>query len=297
MIEIPFTKMHGLGNCFILMDDRENEVSGSINPNELAKSICNRDFGIGADGLILVCRPEDVRDIPDTPNIRATHASPLRMRIFNEDGSEPEMCGNGVRCFARYVVNEGIVPKDILSSRTRHASPLRIETLAGVISTRLLDDGQVEVDMGEPTLNNDDVKANGEGPITVNENGFVFTFVSMGNPHAVTFVDDFDFNWRKIGAAVEQASSFPSKTNVEFVRIRGRKEVDVKVWERGCGETMACGTGACAVTVAGALLDLFPREPIAVHLPGGTLEVFWNAENHVMMTGPTVRVCKGVYWF
>ncbi len=288
MFEIPFTKMHGLGNCFIMIDDRESEVSSNIDPADLARSICNRNFGIGADGLILVCRPEDVR---------ATLASPLlRMRIFNEDGSEPEMCGNGIRCFARFVVDEGIVPKNVPTDRAKHASLLQIETLAGIISTRLLDDGQVAVDMGEPTLDNKDVVSSGEAPITVNENGFVFTFVSMGNPHAVAFVDDFDFDWRKIGAAVEQASSFPNKVNVEFVKIRGQKEAEVKVWERGCGETMACGTGACAVTVAGTLLDVFPREPIAIHLPGGLLEVHWNAEGHVMMTGPTARVCKGVYW-
>jgi diaminopimelate epimerase len=289
-MEIPFTKMHGLGNCFILMDDRDDRV-GAIHesPLRLAKAVCDRNFGIGADGLILVCNS----------SVWAHGRAPIRMRIFNKDGSEPEMCGNGIRCFARYLVDEGIIDGGAVSNdRAKHASPLlQIETMAGIMQTRLLDDGHVEVDIGEPLLNTDDVISDGDSPIIIDEHGYKFTFVSMGNPHAVAFVDEINFDWTSIGAKVECSRYFPNRTNVEFVQILSPKEAAVKVWERGCGETMACGTGACAVTVAGALHGLFPREPIAIHLPGGTLKIHWAETYHVMMTGPAVTVCKGVYMF
>ncbi|MCP4600146.1 MAG: diaminopimelate epimerase [Proteobacteria bacterium] len=273
MNELPFTKMHGLGNCFILMDDRQGNISDKADPHDLAIGVCDRNFGIGADGLILVNNSSE---------------ADFKMRIFNEDGSEPEMCGNGIRCFVRYLVDEGI----------SHKRDLEVETLAGLISTTLDNKNNVRVDMGEPVLSNDDVIADsGNTPITVLESKHEFTFVSMGNPHAIAFVDSLNFDWRAVGVSVEKALSFPNKTNVEFVKVLGPREAEVKVWERGCGETAACGTGACAVTVAGALLGHLSREPVVVHLPGGPLEIHWNEASRVMMTGPTAKVCKGVYWF
>ncbi len=270
MNEYPFVKMHGLGNCFVLMDNR-NDAVGMIALSTLAKSVCDRNYGIGADGLILVNR---------------SSTADLCMRIFNEDGSEAEMCGNGIRCFQRYVVDEEFTDK-------RH---LKIETMAGIIHTRLIEDNRVEVDMGEPILNNDDISVEGTPPIAMDAHGHRFTFVSMGNPHAIAFVDNYDFDWRSIGQKVEKADAFPNKTNVEFIKIEGPNAAEMKVWERGCGETLACGTGACASVVAGALNGLLPREPITVTLPGGPLLVHWNDNNRIMMTGPAVNICKGVYW-
>ena len=277
MFPYAFAKMHGLGNCFILMDDRDQQVSGPCALPALAKAVSDRNFGIGADGLILVCQP----------TVGAQHAAPLRMRIFNEDGSEAEMCGNGIRCFARFVVDEAITDK------TR----LEVETLAGVIRTRIAGEKDVEVDMGEPALKTKDVLGDGKPMITIDEQGRRFHFVSMGNPHAIAFVDDFDFDWQEIGRKVEHSTSFPNRTNVEFVKVTGPAEAEVKVWERGCGVTMACGTGACAVAVAGAIQKRLPRGPVTIRLPGGPLRIHWNEENRVLMTGPAVRVCKGVYWF
>jgi diaminopimelate epimerase len=263
--------MHGLGNCFIFMDDRKEQVSQHSDLTSFSRAICNREMGIGADGLILV-HNSDKAD--------------LRMQIHNEDGSEPEMCGNGIRCFARYVINEKITDN-------HH---LEIETLAGTIHTHLGKGNSVQVDMGSPSLNTKDIAIDGEGPIVVSEHGFDFSFVSMGNPHAIAFVDNFDFDWRTIGEKVECSSAFPNKTNVEFVKITGPNEAQMNVWERGCGETMACGTGACATVVAANILGHLPREPVTVSLPGGPLEIHWNEKNRLMMTGPTVIVCRGDYF-
>jgi diaminopimelate epimerase len=271
MNAIRFSKMHGLGNSFVLVDDRRGEVSAGANLGSLAREACDPRFGIGADGLILV---------------GASDTADLAMRIVNEDGSEAEMCGNGIRCLARFAVARGITLRPQLA----------VETLAGVIRTRLLEDGLVEVDMGEPRLRTADVAASGEEPITVDEQGFCFWFVSMGNPHAVAFVDGFDFDWKARGAAVEKSAAFPNGTNVEFVRVIGPREALVKVWERGCGETMACGTGACAVAVAGALSGRLERAPVNVRLPGGDLIIHFTPANRVLMTGPAVLVCEGD-WF
>ena len=203
------------------------------------------------------------------------------------------MCGNGIRCFARFVADEGI----------SSTAELEVETLAGIVRTRLLDHGLVEVDMGEPRLSSEDVSvpendaSSADGSIQVEERGRLFTFVSMGNPHAVAFVDKFDFDWRSEGASVEMSASFPNRTNVHFARLSGPDEVEVKVWERGCGETMACGTGACAVAVAGAVEGLLPRTPVTIHLPGGSLAIHWNDSGRVVMTGSATYICKGVYWF
>ena len=259
MAEIEFRKMHGLGNCFVVIDGVRDRLAAGIDFEDLARRVCDRNTGIGADGLIVV-RPAEVAD--------------LRMSIFNEDGSEAEMCGNGVRCAARYAVDEGLTD----------AADLRIDTRAGLVRTRLVGGDRVEVDMGVPALS----------PPVV-EGGRSFTIVSMGNPHAVAFVDDLAFDWRAEGALIERAPSFPERTNVEFVKIRGPREAEVKVWERGCGETLACGTGACAVAVAGAALGKLDRAPVAIRLPGGTLDVHWTDGGAVLMTGPAVTICRGVY--
>jgi diaminopimelate epimerase len=248
-------------------------VSGRVDCRALARAACDRDYGIGADGLILV---------------QTALGADYRMQIINEDGSEAEMCGNGIRCLARYLVDEGITPP----------RELAIDTLAGIIRTRVLDDGRVEVDMGEPALRSDDVLAEpGDGLVRVRAADREFAFVSLGNPHAVTFVEGFDFDWEGAGAAVERHAAFPNRTNVHFVDVKGRREASIKVWERGCGVTLACGTGACAVAVAGALEGRLDRAPITVHLPGGELEIHWNDANRVMMTGPATLVCKGTYFY
>lgn len=270
MTKLPFVKMHGLGNCFILMDDRRDELASSYQLPDLARAVCNRNFGIGADGLILV---------------KESQTADFRMQIFNEDGSEPEMCGNGIRCFALFLKEENISLK----------SSLLIETLAGIIKTELKNLNRVEVDMGQPILINQDIIAQGQTPLMIEAEGLEFTYVSMGNPHAIAFVDTFDLNWKKIGSSVETAPQFPNKTNVEFVRIVDAQTAEMKVWERGCGETMACGTGACAVTVASNLRGKLDRGPVTVKLPGGDLSIEWNEWNHVMMTGDAIRVCEGVY--
>jgi diaminopimelate epimerase len=271
-MELRFKKMHGLGNCFVLFDDRDGELGAAVDPARLARAVCDRNFGIGADGILLVQSATD---------------ADFRMQIINEDGSEAEMCGNGIRCFARHLVDEGITER----------RELAIDTGAGVMHTRVLEQGLVEVDMGQPELASADVVADGEAPLRVEEAGRRFTFVSMGNPHVIAFVEDYDFDWRAEGARVEQGRAFPNRTNVEYVRVVSPTEAEMKVWERGCGETMACGTGACAVAVAGALEQRLAREPVTIHLPGGDLRIHWNDRDRVIMTGPTVEVCRGVYHY
>jgi diaminopimelate epimerase len=261
MPKLAFDKMHGLGNCFVLMDDRGDRVSSQADPVPLARMVCDRNTGIGADGLLLA---------------RDGEGGGLAMRILNEDGSEAEMCGNGIRCFARFALDRGLT-----GSRE-----LTVQTLAGPIRTRILDGGLVEVDMGEPVPGT-----------AVTPADRTFARVSMGNPHAVAFVDGFDFDWRAEGARLERAPAFPEGSNVHFVRVLSPTEAEVKVWERGCGETMACGTGACAVAVAGALAGRLERGPVTVHLPGGPLLIHWNERNRVMMTGPAVLVCRGTIFY
>ena len=273
-MQFEFAKLNGLGNSFILMNDLNGEISGKVDIGRLAEAICDVGFGIGADGLILA-KPSTVHD--------------YRMVIINSDGSEAEMCGNGIRCLARFLADENITDQQTLT----------FETLAGPIRTVLKPDNQVEVDMGHPVFRNGDVVAPaGEGMVTVTKDNKTFAYVSMGNPHAVTFVDAFDFDWRNTGAVVENATDiFPNRVNVEFGRVENRQELTMKVWERGCGETQACGTGTCALVVAAVHEDKVGEGDVLVHLPGGDLSIRYVRGETVRMTGPAVHVCKGHYFY
>lgn len=277
---MEIVKMHGLGNDFVFIDHfhslPKDKDAGEGYP-ELAQKLCHRQFGIGGDGLIAVL-PSQVAD--------------ARMRIFNLDGTEPEMCGNGIRCFARYIFDKGYVKKN----------PLKVETLAGVLTLHLSLEGKkvtgVRVDMGEPILKSGliPVLAQGEPVVgarmEVEGQGFEYTAVSMGNPHCVIFVEDYDnLEFERLGPAIEKHSLFPRKTNVEFIRVDSRREITMKVWERGAGPTLACGTGACASVVA-AVLNGKTERKVTVHLPGGDLHIEWGQDNRVYMTGPATYVFK-----
>ncbi|KAI0519213.1 hypothetical protein KFK09_006655 [Dendrobium nobile] len=272
---LHFVKYHGLGNDFIMVDNRES-MEPRVTP-EQAMKICNRNFGVGADGVIFVM-----------PGFNGTDYT---MRIFNSDGSEPEMCGNGVRCFAQFIAE--------------------LENLHGTqsISKALLILVQVKVDMGQPILLAPDVPtrlpANHKGAVVraeilVDGIGWNVTCVSMGNPHCVTFstkqgeplqVDDIKLE--EVGPKFEHHEMFPSRTNTEFVQVFSRSHLKMRVWERGAGATLACGTGACAVVVA-AVLEEHAERICTVDLPGGPLEIEWREEdNHVYMTGPAEKVFYG----
>lgn len=274
---IKFTKMQGLGNDYVYIDAINQKIE---NESSLAQFVSNRHFGIGSDGLILICK-SDVAD--------------FKMRMFNSDGSEAEMCGNGIRCVGKFVYDKGLTNK----------TTVKIETLAG-IKTLILNtkDGKVEtarVDMGEPILEAEKIQViSNEKPVKnliLNAQGkeFKFTCVSMGNPHAITIVDNTEkFDVEKYGKVLEIDKAFPRKTNVEFAQILDRNNIKMRVWERGAGETLACGTGACATAVACNLNGLTDRR-VNIELLGGTLQIEWNEEdNHVYMTGPAVTVFEGI---
>lgn len=272
-----FTKMHGCGNDYLYVDCFSNPMPHD--PSGLSRAISDRHFGVGADGLILIC-PSDKAD--------------ARMRMFNADGSEAEMCGNGIRCLAKYVYERGLVRKPTLAVETgRGVLTLDLEVSGGTV-------GQVRVDMGEPILEAARIPTTLPGnppldvPLSVDDRTFRVTCVSMGNPHCIAFVDAIDDKLvHGIGPQVERHPAFPRRTNVEFVRVVKPDELTVRVWERGSGETLACGTGACAVAVAGALTGRTQRR-ITAHLPGGDLQLLWSeTDNHVYMTGPAVEVFSG----
>lgn len=274
---MDFIKMHGLGNDFICLD--HFLFQPDINYPDTARNLCHRRFGAGGDGLIAI--------LPSTK-------ADARMRIFNPDGSEPEMCGNGIRCFARYVYDAGYV----------HREEITVETLAGVLTIRLeIHDEEVlglTVNMGEPCLEPELIPVRAGKDRAVQENlevcgrELTFTAVSMGNPHCVLFIDDLEtLEFETLGPAIEKHSLFPRKTNVEFIRVDNPREITMKVWERGAGPTLACGTGACASVVAGVLEGRTERDVI-VHLPGGDLKIHWADNNQVYMTGPAVYVFKGI---
>ena len=271
---IKFTKMEGLGNDYVYMDAINQKIE---NRPELARFVSNRNFGIGSDGLILIEKSE---------------VADFKMTMFNSDGSQAEMCGNGIRCVAKFVYDKGMTDK----------TTLKIETLAGILELNV-EDGKVKtvrVDMGEPILEAEKVPVvSTENPVKnlilkAQDKEFRFTCVSMGNPHAITIVDDTEsFDVKKYGEELEVNKAFPRRTNVEFVQIIDRNTIKMRVWERGAGETLACGTGACATAVACNLNGLTDRK-VTIELLGGNLEIEWNKENnHVYMTGPATTVFEG----
>ncbi|XP_004302726.1 PREDICTED: diaminopimelate epimerase, chloroplastic [Fragaria vesca subsp. vesca] len=281
---LHFVKYHGLGNDFILVDNRDSSEP-KVTP-EQAVRLCDRNFGIGADGVIFAL-----------PGINGTDYS---MRIFNSDGSEPEMCGNGVRCFARFITE-----LENLHGNQRFT----VHTGAGLIVPKIVDDGQVRVDMGEPILKASDVptklapnKDHSVVKAGLDVDGVTWnvTCVSMGNPHCITFgteggqdlqVDEL--NLAEIGPKFEHHEVFPARTNTEFVQVFSPSHVKMRVWERGAGATLACGTGACAVVVA-AVLEGRAARNCTVDLPGGPLQIEWSEEdNHIYMTGPAEVVFYG----
>ena len=272
-----FTKMHGLGNDYVYVDCFDEEVA---DPAALAVAVSDRHFGIGADGLILIL-PSEYSDV--------------RMRMFNADGSEARMCGNGVRCVAKYAYDHG----------RSAAMKMRVETAAGVkkIDLEIGPDGKVAaatVDMGAPILEPEQIPVNIHQPHAVDvslrtsDRALQMTCVSMGNPHAVIFVDDVaDVPLESLGPKIERHPVFPERVNVHFVQVHSRGEVTMRTWERGSGVTLACGTGASAVCVAGVLTGRTDREVLA-HLPGGDLRLHWREDdNHVRMTGPATEVFSG----
>ncbi|MEG4533425.1 diaminopimelate epimerase [Microcoleus sp. D2_18a_D3] len=274
---IEFAKYHGLGNDFILIDNRHSSEP-MITP-EQAVDLCDRHFGIGADGVIFALPGQNDTD--------------YTMRIFNSDGSEPEMCGNGIRCLAKFIA-------DLEGSEAK--TQYRIHTLAGVISPELRSDGQVKVDMGVPrllaaeiptTLAAADAKAI-DVPIEVADKSWSVTCVSMGNPHCITFVEDVAaVALETVGPQFEHNKAFPQRTNTEFIQVVRSDYVKMRVWERGAGVTLACGTGACAAVVAGVLVGKCDRVT-AVELPGGVLEIEWaEVSGRIYMTGPAQRVFTG----
>ena len=273
---IKFTKMHGLGNDYVYIDAINQNIEKE---SDLAKFVSNRNFGIGSDGLILIERSEK---------------ADFKMAMYNPDGTQAEMCGNGIRCVGKFVYDKGLTNKE----------NIEIETLAGIKKLHfIVENGKVKsvrVDMGEPILESNQIPViSEENPVknlklNVHGRDFKFTCVSMGNPHAITIVEDTNkFDVKKYGEELEVNKAFPRRTNVEFVQIIDRNTIKMRVWERGAGETLACGTGACATAVACNLNGLTDRK-VTIELLGGNLEIEWNAENnHVYMTGPATTVFEG----
>ena len=274
---MKFTKMHGAGNDYVYVNCFQETVT---DPRQTAIQVSNRNFGIGSDGLILIM-PSDAADV--------------RMRMFNSDGSESEMCGNGIRCVAKYAYDHGIVSKTEITA----------ETGAGILTLRLFPDSsnkieKVRVNMGPPRLTRAEIPMTGEPAeqvvsreLTILDRTFNITCVSMGNPHCVIYVDDVDnFPVATYGPLIENNPLFPRRTNVEFIQIISPSEVKQRTWERGAGETLACGTGASAVCVAGVLNGVTERR-ILNHLAGGDLELEWVENGSVFMTGPATEVFSG----
>lgn len=272
-----FTKMHGIGNDYIYI----NCMNGiDFDPVQISIKLSDRHFGVGSDGIILICKSD---------------CADFKMRMFNADGSEGKMCGNGIRCFSKYVYAKGLTDK----------TKLTIETLSGIKTTQLtVENGEViaiRVNMGSPILAPACIPVNflGESmidqPIEVDGKIWNVTCVSMGNPHCVTYVEDIDdLDLEKIGPKFENHKIFPDRVNTEFVKPIGPDTVQMRVWERGSGETWACGTGACAVAVASILNGIVEKNTVHVKLRGGDLTVEWNREENVVyMTGPATFVFEG----
>ena len=275
---MQFTKMHGLGNDYVYVNGFDEQVD---DPGAVAQAVSDRHFGIGSDGLILIL-PSDKAD--------------CRMRMFNADGSEAQMCGNGIRCVAKYVYDRGIARRERLS----------VETLAGVLDLNLFvakgEVHKVRVEMGEPRLQRQQIPMRGAPgevigePLLIDGTTFEVTAVSMGNPHCVVFVEDVStFDVAGWGPLFERHDVFPEGVNTEFIQVHDRETFSMRVWERGSGETLACGTGASAAAVACHLTGRTGRR-VTGHLLGGPLELEWQAsDNQVLMTGPAVEVFSGAW--
>ena len=270
---MQFTKVHGLGNDFIILDGRTVQRDYPT----LAKKLCHRQTGIGADGLLI---------------IENSDKAEIRMRIVNADGSEAEMCGNGIRCFAKYVYREGIVPR----------TEFGVETLAGIMRPKLvMKNGEVAgvtVDMGEPILECEAIPVAGTGrcvdrEMTVQGEKLRYTTVLVGVPHTLIYVDDpTDKKWMNMGWEIEHASVFPKRSNVNFAKVVDERTLVMRTFERGCGPTLACGTGACSVAVA-SYHNGRPERSVDVIIELGTLHIDWAEDNHVYMTGPAEIVFSG----
>ena len=276
MVNVSFWKMHGLGNDYILVDNRDGKLKEET-LGKIAQRLCRRRFSVGADGLLVLSN---------------SSAADAKMRIFNADGSEAEMCGNGIRCFAKYCFEKGIV----------NNAELKIETLAGIKNIKLkLENGKVisvTVDMGQPVLDRRLIPVQGEGrcineELRVDDLTYRMTCVSVGNPHCVIFVNDVEsFPVKTVGPKIENHSLFPKRTNVEFVQISGVDKLKIRVWERGVGETLACGTGACAAVVAANLLHKV-GDRCTVSLLGGDLDIQLR-DDRIFMTGQAEKAFEGV---
>lgn len=273
-----FTKMEGLGNDYIIFDcTKELKID---NPNELSKKLSNRHFGIGSDGIIL---------------IKNSNIADYMMDIYNKDGSRAEMCGNDIRCIGKYIYDKKLTTKNIIT----------IETLAGIKELKLnIKNNKVDtitIDMGEPILNPISVpfipqeKNSQNISLIIKNKQFQLTCLSVGNPHAVTIIKNLkDFDVKAYGELIEKNNHFPNKTNVEFIEIQDKKNINMRVWERGSGETLACGTGASAVLVA-CVLNNLTDNLVNIHLQGGTLTIEWNKQNnHIYMEGPANIVYEGI---
>jgi diaminopimelate epimerase len=283
---MKFSKLQASGNDFILVDARAAEREWS----KLALAICDRHFGVGADGLILVQN--------------STNAD-LKMRLFNSDGSEAEVSGNGLRCFAKYAIEKGLAGKMPFRA-IQETRSLSIETLSGIRKVKAYLTGnkvnQAEVNMGVPLFRPEQIPVKVEVaavpildyPLVINRKKLVLTLVSMGNPHAVSFSSRpvADFPLAKIGPKVERHPIFPQRTNFEVAMILSKGKIQARVWERGVGETLSCGSGASAIAVAARLLDYVDRQ-VDIMLPGGTLTVSWDKEGEVLLTGPVEEVFTG----
>jgi diaminopimelate epimerase len=278
---MKFTKLQGLGNDFVMLD----AIGKDRDWSRMAKAICRLHFGVGADGLLILLNSE---------------TADFKMRVFNPDGSEAEACGNGLRCFVRYLIEQGLVSGDAFS----------IETMAGIRAARLVGDGSlslVQVGMGKPEFNPKNIPVNAEAgkgklfdimlgnyPLEMSGKKLLLNFISMGNPHAVCFIDEpvADFPLKNIGPAVEKYKIFPHGVNFEVARVISRTRIEMRVWERGAGETLACGSGACAVAIAAQLLGLCDSK-VDISLQGGMAEVKWNKKEEAFLTGPAEKVFTG----
>ncbi len=276
MAKLKFTKMHGAGNDYIYVNGFTHTIE---NPSETAVKLSDRHFGIGSDGLVLIL-PSEVADI--------------RMQMLNSDGSEAEMCGNASRCVGKYAYDNGLIDKTEISLETK-AGIKYISLLEGDATAR-----KITVDMGEPILEAENIPVIADKspvlnlPLNIDGKEWEMTCVSMGNPHAVTFTTGIqDLDLPAIGPKFEKNAVFPRKTNTEFIEVVDRNTLNMRVWERGAGETLACGTGACAAAVA-AVLNGFTDRKVTIHLLGGDLEIEWReSDNHVYMTGEAVTVFEG----